>query len=128
MAVFGKQVMLDVMALPENQGRAIPDIVERYGEQMRYEGYLRSLLSTMRNFPMGAMEDEFERVGEAKIPLLAIWGDADSVVPPTNAKRIAAAAPHAVFETITGGTHAITYSEPERVSTALIRFFGASVP
>jgi pimeloyl-ACP methyl ester carboxylesterase len=123
-AVVGKQTMLSTMARPENQGRAIPDIVERYEVQMAYEGYLRSLLSTMRHFPMGEMEAEFERVGAAGIPLLAVWGDRDSIVPPANAKRVAGAVPQAQVEMIAGGTHAITYSEPERVSAALIRFFG----
>jgi pimeloyl-ACP methyl ester carboxylesterase len=125
MAVVGKRTMLSTMARPENQGRAIPDIVERYEVQMAYEGYLRSLLSTMRHFPLDAMEVEFERVGAAAIPLLAVWGDRDSIVPLANAERIASAVPQAQIEVVAGGTHAITYSEPERVSAALIRFFGA---
>ena len=123
-AVVGKRTMLSTMARPENQGRAIPDIVKRYEVQMAYEGYLRSLLSMMRHFPMGEMEVEFERVGAAEIPLLAVWGDRDSIVPPANAKRVSDAVPQAQVEVIAGGTHAITYSEPERVSAALIRFFG----
>lgn len=126
MAVFGRQVMLDTMSAPENQGRAIPDIAARYEVQMQYEGYFRSLLSTLRHYPMGNLEDEFQRVGTSKIPSLAIWGDQDSVVPPTNAALLGDAVPQAVFETIEGGTHAITYSEPERVSAALISFFADS--
>ncbi|MFP8882136.1 MAG: alpha/beta fold hydrolase [Myxococcota bacterium] len=123
MAVSGKSIILDTMSLPENQGRALPDIAEMYKEQMEYEGYLRSLLSTMRHFPMGAMQVEYEAVGAAGIPVLAVWGDQDSTVPPGNAKLVERAIPDARIEMIRGGTHAITYSEPKRVSAALVEFF-----
>jgi len=125
MTVFGRGVMLEMMSSAPNQGRAVPDIAARYEVQMGYEGYLRSLLSTMRSFPMGDMEQEYEEVGESNIPVIAIWGDRDAVVPPGNAKLLAAAVPHAEFVSIEGGTHAITYSEPEQVSTALIQFFAS---
>ncbi len=124
MAVLGRGILLEIMSTSENQGRAVPDIAKKYEVQMRFEGYLRSLLSTMRNFPMGGMEEEYQRVGEAKVPVLAIWGDGDAVVPPTNADLIAEVTPQAKFVSIEGGTHAITYSEPEQVSAALVDFFG----
>ncbi|MCP5040961.1 MAG: alpha/beta hydrolase, partial [bacterium] len=123
MAVIGKQTLLDVMALPENQGRALPDIVERYEEQMRYEGYLRALLATMRDFPLGDMRDQFARVGHHGIPVLSIWGRLDNTVPIENADLLREANPQAEVEVIDNGTHAITYAEPERVADALIRFF-----
>lgn len=123
MAVFGRRMLLTAMAAPENQGGAIPDIARRYEVQMRYEGYLRSLLSTLRHFPMGKMANEYEQVGAAKVPVLAIWGDRDAIVPPENAGRLATRVPNAKIEIIAGGTHAITYSEPDRVSAALISFF-----
>ena len=63
MAVIGRRTMISIMALPENQGRALPDLARRYEEQMRYEGYLRSLLSTIRHFPMSELRAEYESVG-----------------------------------------------------------------
>jgi pimeloyl-ACP methyl ester carboxylesterase len=124
MAVFGRGILREIMSTPENQGRAVADIVKKYEVQMRFEGYLRSLLSTIRNFPMGEMEKEYQRVGKANVPVLAIWGDGDAVVPPTNADLIAKVTPQAKFVSIEGGTHAITYSEPKKVSAALIDFLG----
>lgn len=123
MAVIGKQTLLGVMALPENQGRAIPDIAARYEGQMRYEGYLRALLATMRDFPMGSMDAVFERVGELDMPVLSIWGRRDTTIPIENAQRLKRAVPQAEVEIIEQGTHAITYSEPERVSASLVAFF-----
>jgi pimeloyl-ACP methyl ester carboxylesterase len=122
MAIVGKNTLLDRIAQPENQGRAIPDLARRYEIQMRYDGYLRSLLSTLRHYPLNEMEAEYESVGAARIPVLAIWGDEDPVVPPSNAALVAEAIPHAKFASVAGGTHAITYSEPEFVSAALVEF------
>ncbi|MBW2294530.1 MAG: alpha/beta hydrolase [Deltaproteobacteria bacterium] len=122
-AVVGRSTVLSMMELPENQGKAIPDLAERYQVQMTYEGYLRALLSTMRHYPMAELEAEYKRIGSAGTPVLAIWGDLDSTVPPENAKQVVKAAPQTRVEMIIGGTHAITYSESEQVSAALISFF-----
>lgn len=123
MAISGRSVVLEMMSLPENQGRAIPDLLARYEDQMQYEGYLRSLLSTLRHFPMGDMKAEYVRVGRRDIPVTAIWGDQDTVVRPDNAVRLRNAIPHAKVDLIAGGSHAITYSEPFKVSESLIRLF-----
>lgn len=125
MAIVGKDTLLERIEQPENKGRAIPDLAERYEVQMQYDGYLRSLLSTLRHYPLNEMGDEYEGVGATSIPVLAIWGDEDAVVPPANAARVADAIPQARFATIPGGTHAVTYSEPEFVSAALVEFFRA---
>ncbi|MBW2391608.1 MAG: alpha/beta hydrolase [Deltaproteobacteria bacterium] len=122
-AVVGRSTVLSMMELPENQGKAIPDLAERYQVHMTYEGYLRALLSTMRHYPMAELEAEYKRIGSAGTPVLAIWGDLDSTVPPENAKQVVKAAPQTRVEMIIGGTHAITYSESEQVSAALISFF-----
>jgi len=123
MAVIGKQTLLDSIARPENQGRALPGIVERYEEQMRYEGYLRALLATLRDFPMADMDHVFERVGLNGTPVLSVWGRLDDTVPIENVERLRAAIPAAQIKIIEDGTHSITYSEPERVAAELIRFF-----
>jgi pimeloyl-ACP methyl ester carboxylesterase len=123
MALVGKGTLLERIAEPENQGRAIPDLARRYEVQMQYDGYLRSLLSTLRHYPLNDMEAEYGSVGAAKIPVLAIWGDEDPVVPPANATYLVQAIPHAKIVWVAGGTHAVTYSEPEFVSAALVEFF-----
>ncbi len=120
LAVFGKQFMLDMMSRPENQGRALPDIVDRYAEQMRFEGYLRALQRTMIDFPMRDMQEDFAAVGRHGIPVISIWGGRDSIISIDNADELRRLNPAAHVEVIEEGSHAITYSEPERVSAALV--------
>ncbi len=124
MAVRGRQFMLDVMRRPENQGKAVPDIVARYEAQMDYEGYLSALLSTLRNFPMDRMEGEYRAVGREDFPVLAIFGGQDQVVPISNVERLKRLVPRVQLARLDRAFHALTYSEPEFVSRALIDFLG----
>ncbi len=91
---------------------------------MSYAGYLPALLSTLRHFPMGDMNAEFTAIGTTDLPVLAVWGTEDTVVPPTNGKLLKSEVPKADVRFLEGGTHAITYSKPDEVADALIKFFG----
>ncbi len=126
MMVFGKQLLLDIMSLPENQGRALPDLVARYEEQLRYEGYLRALRRTMIDFPMRDMQEDFAAVGRHGIPVLSIWGKLDQTIPISNAAELQRVNPDARVEVIDNGTHAITYSEPEQVAARLAPFLSSA--
>ncbi|OUR79566.1 hypothetical protein A9Q83_03975 [Alphaproteobacteria bacterium 46_93_T64] len=123
MDVVGRKSMLEEMQKPANQGKAIPDIVARYDAQMAYAGYLPALLSTLRHFPMSDMQTEYIDVGRTDLPVLAIWGTEDTVVPPSNAELLKTAIPSASLKFLKEGTHAITYSMPDEVSKELVSFF-----
>jgi hypothetical protein len=40
-----------------------------------------ALLSTVRNFPFGALEETYRRIGQSLKNITVIWGDADITVP-----------------------------------------------
>ncbi|WP_169569879.1 alpha/beta fold hydrolase [Sneathiella limimaris] len=122
MDVLGRGSLHAEMSKPENQGSSIPDLVERYELQMSYEGYLPALLSTLRNFPMGDLSGSYQTVGDLNVPTLALWGTEDSIVPPKNAELLTAQVPQAKVTFLEGGTHAITYSRADEVSSALVTF------
>ncbi len=122
MDVLGSGTMIAEMSKAENQGVAIPDLLERYKIQMSYKGYLPALLSTLRHFPMNNMSASYRSVGDMGIPVLALWGSEDRIVPAENAERLSLLVPQASVRIIEGGTHAITYSRPEEVSSALTDF------
>ncbi len=126
MAVVGKGIMVDGMSREENQSTAIPDIVERYIEQMSYKGYLRSLVSTIRHFPMTELQDEYDVVGGHNYPVSAIWGTLDRVVPFAHAEHVKRAIGRAQMNVIDGGHHSITYKEHEKVASVLVDFLTGS--
>jgi len=127
MTVVGKTLMIEGMSKPENQSSVIPDLVERYIEQASYRGYLRSLVSTIRHFPMTSSEPAFAAVGKQALPVAVIWGDLDVVVPYANAPLVKRAIPRLELTTIKGGHHSITYTEADKVARRLVEFFTAPV-
>ncbi len=125
MAVVGKGMMIDGMSRAENQSTAIPDIVDRYIEQMSYKGYLRSLVSTIRHFPMTELQAEYDIVGSHKYPVSTVWGDLDKVVPYAHAEHVKRAIPRVQMNVVEGGHHSITYKEHEKVAAVLVDFLTA---
>lgn len=123
MSVVGRSSMLKEIALPINQGKAIPNIAELYEQQMNYPGYLPALLSTLRHYPLGGLQKEYQTIGQSKLPVMAIWGTNDTVVPTANSKALQAAIPGASVILLEGGTHSITYSMPDEVADQLTFFF-----
>lgn len=73
---------------------------------------------------MGAVGEEFERMGKErydvlKVPTLVVWGDADSMIPLANAHQLVAAIPGARYGGIPGVGHTCQIEAPD-VFVALV--------
>jgi pimeloyl-ACP methyl ester carboxylesterase len=66
--------------------------------------------------------DVESRLGEIEAPTLLIAGTEDHVVPPANARLLAAALPHARLEIIPGAGHLVQIEEAERFNRDVIAF------
>ncbi|MEM9256399.1 MAG: alpha/beta hydrolase, partial [Pseudomonadota bacterium] len=82
--------------------------------------YTEALLSTLRHYPMGEFSERYRRVGELGIPVTAIWGTEDKVVPYLGAEGMASDVPQLQLITLTGGDHNITYTRPHEVAAAIL--------
>ena len=51
---------------------------KRYAEVMKYKGFVRALISTNKN--RTSLENEHRRIASSGIPVIAIWGEHDTVV------------------------------------------------
>ncbi len=51
---------------------------KKYEELMKSRGFVRALLSTIKN--RTSMQEEHRKIAEAKLPVFAIWGEHDTVV------------------------------------------------
>lgn len=92
-----------------------------YREQLRYGGYVRALLSTLRRGPLFGLRDTFRRAGEDRA-VLAMWGDEDRIVPPVHAERLREVIPHLELEVIADAGHTVNFDRPAPVNDRLIRF------
>ncbi len=95
---------------------------ERARSQMRYKGFRRALLSTVRHGPLSDLAETYRRVGEQKRPVLLIWGREDQTIPFDTHKRVEETIPHLEFHAIDEAGHGPHGERPELVNPLLIEF------
>ena len=86
-----------------------------YKEQMKYEGFTRSLLSTAKNFNLFNTQKMYQELGKMKINASVIWGNADEIVSFDGLSYLKTDYPNINFEVIENGHHDITYALPSIV-------------
>ena len=94
-----------------------------YQEQMKYEGFTRSLISTANNFNLFNTKNMYQELGKKNISASVIWGDADEVVPVAGLTSLKLDYPNISFKIIENGHHDITYSLPSTVGPFLAKSF-----
>lgn len=121
--VFGEQLLLGDSQYDENSLRPDQRLAGDVSTQMAYKGYFSALLSSYRNTPMRDRDDVFRSVGNAGIPVLAVFGDADTTVLPESEARLKEAIPSAETHMIEGGDHGLNYKLAPQIDPILIEFF-----
>ncbi|MCE9599717.1 MAG: alpha/beta hydrolase [Spirochaetia bacterium] len=99
------------------------DFIERFREQIRYAGFKRAILSSLRNMPLESSEQIFIDIGKLKKPTLLLWSRKDGVLPFENSARAMTAMPHAEFHALDDTGHSPHYETPEKVVPLLLKFF-----
>ncbi|KAI8332848.1 Alpha/Beta hydrolase protein [Chlamydoabsidia padenii] len=92
-----------------------------------HPGFLRAFLGTVMDFPFYGLHDRYQAVGrlcaQSSLQVLALWGDADKVVPFNNSKRLMDYIPTVTMEIYPGGGHDIIIQEHQKVSNDILNFF-----
>src|SRR5258706_7897882 len=85
--------------LPERQKddflhpEKFPDWPDKYRPQMRYKGFRRALLSTLRNYLTADWAKDFVCLGVRTTPVLLVWGKQDRDVPFEVSKEVLSSIP-----------------------------------
>lgn len=95
---------------------------ERYRQQMRYRGFLRALLSTLRCGMLGDFSDLYRKISALKLPVLVVWGRQDTTVPYEHAAILQQLIPQARLVTVEGCGHIPHYEKPQIVNPLLLEF------
>ena len=104
------------LSTEEDENRLSQDELNKiYKEQMKYEGFTRSLLSTAKNFNLFNTQKMYQELGEMKINASVIWGNADEIVPFDGLSYLKTDYPNINLEVIENGHHDITYALPSIV-------------
>ncbi|KAH8106444.1 alpha/beta-hydrolase [Phellopilus nigrolimitatus] len=89
-------------------------------------GYNYAIASSLRDGPLRGLRPSFAELASRNTKLLLIWGTADNTVPYRYAAHIQALVPNTTLLTVEDGSHDLTVSHPDLVSSALVNFFGTS--
>ena len=95
---------------------------ERFQPQMRYDGFGRAILSTIRHLSNESSLPDFEKVGKEGLPVLLVWGDADKTVPYAEHADVQRAIPQARFVSLPGLGHLPVVEDPAAVHPQVAAF------
>lgn len=100
-------------------------MVESYRDRVKHEPALgRSLLSTLRHFPLENLHDTFRTIGtDHSYPVLLVWGDQDRTCPVRNAACIQAQfVQRARLSIVRGARHCVYTEFCDDVARELVAF------
>ena len=103
--------------------RAYADqLLPRYIVQMKYKGFKRAILSTIRNDMLGSFQHVYEQIGKMNKPVLLLWGEHDHTVPFKHSNTLQEVIPGMEFHAIKDCGHIPHYEKPDEVNPILLDF------
>ncbi|MFV2033541.1 MAG: alpha/beta fold hydrolase [Halocynthiibacter sp.] len=100
----------------------IEDFYQLQMAETRMRGFLPAVLSSMRHMRGVTQEAEHREIAATELPVLAIWGESDPIIPRSGIGTLAAIHRDVHQVEVPGAGHAVAYSHPEEVRAALQEF------
>ena len=100
----------------------VPDLEDRQAAETYKRGFLPAVLSSRRHLLAAPRIDDHKSLAEAGIPLLAIWGTEDPVIPLNHLGVLAELNPDAQHAQIPGAGHLLLQTHPGIVADAMKKF------
>ncbi|MDJ0820212.1 MAG: alpha/beta hydrolase [Paracoccaceae bacterium] len=97
----------------------VPDIADVQLAELDRRGFVPSVLSSLRGALRHPLEDAHRKIAQQGLPVLAIWGDADTVIPIRAMGRLTEWNRQARHEVIEGAGHALVYSHTDALVALL---------
>ena len=94
---------------------AVPFVVDRQQRELQYQGFLPSVLSSLRNGLRAQAKADHQSIHEAGTKVVAIWGAADDVIPLDWRDKMAGWNPAAEQVVVPDEGHSLPYTHPDAV-------------
>ena len=117
--VFGRAAMKEPDSPPCDlcgKGKIDGDLYE----QAKYEGFFESMRDILVQFPMNKQDSVYKKLGDKKIPTLAIFGEKDDLVMPKSAKLFKSLVPNASVNLMENGDHALHIRHWEKIGAQVV--------
>lgn len=122
LGLLGSEALVKGIASDFFASDLIQQFQANYRVQMQYKGFLRAILSSIRNGMLDSFYETYQRVGKLGKPTLLFWGRNDATVPFADSQLILSAIPHAEFHVIENCGHTPHYEKPAIVNPILKNF------
>jgi pimeloyl-ACP methyl ester carboxylesterase len=96
-----------------------PGMVDRQIAETRLKGFAPAVLASLRGVLDEDLDAAHGAVARAGVPVLAVWGEADEVIPLSCRDRLAELNPEARHAVIPGAGHAVAYTHAQEVLAAI---------
>lgn len=94
----------------------VPGIVDIQQAELRRQGFVPAVLSSLRGMLSADMEHAHRELHRARVPVVAIWGREDTVIPISAMGRLAKWNRTALQEVVEGAGHGLPYTHAEAVT------------
>lgn len=94
---------------------SVENIVGLQQRELRYKGFVASVLASMRGILSETLQAEHKAIHNAGVPVLAIWGRKDTVIPLSAMGQLAEWSRDAKQEVIDTAGHGLTYTDTDVV-------------
>lgn len=98
---------------------SVPGLIEIQQKELSYKGFVPAVLSSMRGILSERQEEEHRSLHRESVPVLAIWGREDALIPVSAAGRLAEWSRHAQQEVVEGAGHGLPYTHSAEVLAAI---------
>lgn len=88
----------------------VADITNRQLDELKWRGFLRSILSSIRGVLSETRERDHRALLDLGIPVLALWGGADDIIPIVCKDRLTAWNPDVQHIVVSGAGHGLIYT------------------
>lgn len=98
-----------------NLPTSVPHITKLQEDELDYRGFVPAVLASLRGILARPLHAEHRTIVERDIPVLAIWGREDAVIPASAIGKLAEWNRAARQEVIEGAGHGLTYTHTDEV-------------
>ncbi|MBP6014144.1 MAG: alpha/beta hydrolase [Alphaproteobacteria bacterium] len=104
---------------------AVEGFVDWMGEQTKYRGYSEGQLNTYRHYDLQNRLASYDAIGRSALPVLAVWGTADTTVPFAHSAELVKRVPQMKLVPVEGEEHGLPMRKPDEMVAIVLPFLQA---
>lgn len=107
---------------------SVEGVADWMNEQAKYRGFAEGQQNTFRNYDLQNRLEAYDALGRSGLPVLVLWGTADTIVPFAHSEALLKRAPQTKLVPIEGKPHGLPLLEPDAMIAIVLPFLSAQNP